>query len=92
MAVPKQQKTKSRRNNRRSHHALKKQGFSKCVKCGEIVLPHHLCENCGTYKDNQVVDVLAKLDKKDKKKKQAELVEQEKTAKPLTMEDLSKGQ
>jgi len=93
MAAPKQKHTKSRRNKRRSHHALKKKYLSICSKCGEPVLPHRLCGNCGTYAGREVIDVLAKLTKKERKKKEKEMVaqEKEKTAgKELTMEELSK--
>lgn len=93
MAVPKQRHTKSRRNRRRSHHALKKQGFSKCLKCNETVLPHQLCHNCGTYAGREVIDVLAKLTKKERKNKEKEFTEQEKEQaknKELSMENLSK--
>ncbi len=93
MAAPKQKHTKSRRNKRRSHHALKKKHLSICSKCGEPVLPHRLCGNCGTYAGREVIDVLAKLTKKERKKKEKEMVaqEKEKTAgKELTMEELSK--
>ena len=66
-----------------------------CQKCKEPVLPHHFCTFCGTYKGKEVVDVLAKLTKKDRKKKEKELavkeVEAEKEAKkPLSLEELSK--
>lgn len=93
MAAPKQRHTKSRRNRRRSHHALDKQNFSICSKCGQPVLAHQLCWNCGTYAGRPTIDVLAKLDKKEKKKKTKELGEQEKEQsqeKSLNMEDLSK--
>ena len=93
MAVPKQKHTKSRRNKRRSHHALKEKHFSICPKCGNPVLPHRLCENCGTYAGRQVVDVLAKLTKKERKNKEKEMASQEKEKadeKKLTMEELSK--
>jgi len=92
MAAPKQKHTKSRRNKRRSHHALAKQGVSVCPKCNEPVLPHQLCKNCGTYAGREVIDVLAKLTKKERKKKQKEFAEEEKQApaKDLSMEDLSK--
>jgi large subunit ribosomal protein L32 len=93
MAAPKQRHTKSRRNRRRSHHALKKQAFSNCSKCNEPVLPHRLCQNCGTYAGREVIDVLAKLNKKERKKREKELAEQGKEqtqAKGLNMEALSK--
>ena len=91
MAVPKQRKTKSRRNQRRMHIHLKQPGLSVCPKCGKPVLPHTVCHNCGYYKGKQVTDVLKKLTKKEKKKKAKEIKEGEKeTKKPLTMEELSK--
>jgi len=93
MPIPKQRHTSSRRDRRRSHHALKEIRLEVCSHCGKTVLPHTLCSNCGYYKGRQVVDVLAKLDKKKKKEKTKELTEQEKetkTKKPLTLEGLSK--
>ena len=44
-----------------------------CPKCAKQVLPHTICQNCGTYKNRQVIDVMAKLTKKEKKAKQKEL-------------------
>ena len=93
MPVPKQRHTKSRRNRRRSHHALKKKAFSTCPKCKEIVLPHRLCQNCGTYKGKEMIDVLSKLNKKERKKKEKEMANQEQEQgqeKGLSMQDLSK--
>ena len=93
MAVPKQRHTKSRRNRRRSHHALEKRSFSVCAKCGSDVISHHVCQNCGTYAGREVIDVLSKLTKKEKKAKEKELSKQEKgqtEEKELSMGDLSK--
>jgi len=91
MPVPKQRKTKSKRNQRRSHHALKAKFPGNCSNCGQPALPHHLCENCGYYKGRQVVDVLAKLEKKEKKNKEKELEEQTQEAKAPDLKDLSKS-
>jgi len=91
MAVPKQRKTKSRRNQRRMHIYLKQPSLTICQKCGKPVLPHIVCGNCGYYKGRQVIDVLKKLTKKEKKKKEKEMKEGEEiTKKPLTVEGLSK--
>ena len=93
MAVPKSRQTKSKRNSRRSHHALKLAVFGICSKCGESILPHHTCVNCGFYKGREVIDVLAKLEKRERKQKAKELAGQEKeqqTKKPLSAEELSK--
>lgn len=78
MGVPKQRKTKARQRNRRSHHALAGVSISRCAKCGKEVLSHRLCENCGTYKQREVVNVFAKLDKKEKKRREKEQKKYEK--------------
>lgn len=65
--------TKGKRNRVRSHHALKKGNFAVCQHCKMPVLPHIVCNNCGYYKGRKVIDVLAKLDKKGRKKKEKEL-------------------
>lgn len=70
--------TKSHTGRRRSHHGLKEASFSACEKCGELKIPHKVCDNCGTYGKKPVVDVLKKLTKKEKKNKEKELNEQEK--------------
>lgn len=92
MPVPKQRHTKSRRNKRRSHLALKSRGISICPKCKKPVLPHQVCQNCGYYRGRQIIDVLARLKKREKKQKEKELktTEKEKPKKPLTMKELSK--
>jgi large subunit ribosomal protein L32 len=76
------------------HIFLKSPQFVACKKCGKEVLSHTLCMNCGTYKGREIIDVLAKLDKKQKKQKQKELAAQEEAApaesKNLTPEELSK--
>ena len=72
--------THSATHQRRSHHALEPALLSKCSHCSQAVLPHTLCQNCGYYKGRQVIDVLAKLDKKERKKKEKELHAHEKDA------------
>jgi len=94
MPIPKQRHTKSRRNRRRSHISLRKRILSFCPKCKEPVLPHHFCSFCGTYKGEEVIDVLAKLTKKERKKKEKEMAQKEEgkteKEKPLSLEELSK--
>lgn len=65
--------TSSHTRKRRSHHNLNVAAFSKCPKCGKEKIPHKLCENCGFYKGKEVIDVLKKLTKKEKQKKEKEI-------------------
>lgn len=54
MAVPKKKTSQSRRDMRRSHHALKPENSGECRNCGELKRPHHVCPSCGHYKGRQV--------------------------------------
>ncbi|NQU70269.1 MAG: 50S ribosomal protein L32 [Rhodospirillales bacterium] len=56
MAVPKKKTSKSRRNMRRSHHALSASAYVECANCGELKRPHHICQACGHYSDREVVE------------------------------------
>ena len=95
MGVPKQRKTKSRRNQRRMHLFLKKPTLSLCPKCLKPVLPHTVCHNCGYYKGMEVINVMKKLTKKEKKMKEKEIKakeaeEKQPQKKGLSWEGLSK--
>ncbi|MBZ9573016.1 50S ribosomal protein L32 [Patescibacteria group bacterium] len=96
MGVPKQRHTKSRRNKRRMHIFLKTPSLVTCPKCGKPMRPHTVCPNCGYYKGAEVIDVLKKLEKKERKKREKEMKEKEREEKgkekerPLTLEELSK--
>jgi len=85
--------TKGKRNSARAHNALKSLRYSRCGHCAASKLPHIVCKNCGYYAGRQVVDVLAKLDKKERKKKEKELhqheVEQAEKGEILSAEELS---
>ncbi len=75
------------------HIFLETPKLTTCPKCGKPVLPHTACANCGYYKGEEVIDVLKKLTKKERKKKEKEMAgkeKEEKKAKPLSMEELSK--
>jgi len=93
MGVPKQRHTKSRRNKRRLHIFLKELVLTRCPKCGKPRLPHTICQNCGYYKGREIINVLEKLTKKERKKREKEMKAKEKEGtepKPLSMEELSK--
>jgi large subunit ribosomal protein L32 len=54
MAVPKKKVTRSRRDMRRSHEALKGAAYNECPNCGELKRPHHVCSACGYYDGREV--------------------------------------
>lgn len=56
-ALPKRKISKSRRNKRRSHHALPTMHLVPCPNCGEMRRPHRMCPNCGTYRGRQILEV-----------------------------------
>ncbi len=55
MAVPKKKTSQSRKNMRRSHHALSTSTAMECKNCGEIKRPHHVCDACGFYDNKELV-------------------------------------
>jgi large subunit ribosomal protein L32 len=61
---------RAQRGNTRSHHALKAAVLSTCPDCGAKKLNHKVCMNCGKYNGKVIIDVLAKVAKKEKKAKQ----------------------
>jgi large subunit ribosomal protein L32 len=61
--------TRSHTGNRRSHHALKEQRLSLCPDCKAVTKRHSMCASCGRYRGRVVVDMVAKLEKKQEKAK-----------------------
>jgi len=55
MAVPKRKTSPSRRNMRRSHHALGPNTFHEDKETGELKRPHHVDLKTGMYKGRQVL-------------------------------------
>jgi large subunit ribosomal protein L32 len=92
MAVPKQRKTKGRRNQRRMHIHLSKPTLTECPQCKEKKVMHTVCDACGYYKGREVIDVLKKEKKKEEKMKQIKETEkkEKQKEKPLDAESLSK--
>jgi len=56
MALPKRKHSKSRRDKRRTHQKVEAPNVITCPQCGEPKLPHHMCPDCGYYKDRTVVE------------------------------------
>jgi large subunit ribosomal protein L32 len=55
MAVPKRRTSRSKRDMRRSHDALREPARSSCPQCGEPKRPHRVCRGCGTYRGREVI-------------------------------------
>jgi large subunit ribosomal protein L32 len=89
MAVPKRRLSISKKNRRRRNIFLKVPKLIKCSKCGKPVLPHTVCGYCGFYKGKEYINVMAKLEKKEQKKRAKEIEAQEKETN-LKPEELSK--
>ena len=65
MPVPKFRTSASKRDMRRSHHALKAPGLSICSNCGEVKRPHVVCHACGFYSGKQRLEMKSNVDAKD---------------------------
>jgi len=58
MAVPKKRTSRRRRDMRRAHDHLKATAaVQPCPECGELVLRHHACDACGTYRGRSVIEI-----------------------------------
>ncbi|NQU08970.1 MAG: 50S ribosomal protein L32 [Candidatus Abyssubacteria bacterium] len=55
MAQPRSNLSRTRRDKRRSHLALKAPNVMKCPNCARPTLAHRVCPECGFYKGRQVV-------------------------------------
>lgn len=64
-ALPKRRISKGAGARRRSHLALKASQLVACPTCHEMILPHHVCPNCGNYKGTEVIEIKTKAKKKE---------------------------
>lgn len=55
--------------NRRSHHALKGAAKAVCSHCGALRAPHTACASCGMYRGRKVIDIVARVEKKQARTK-----------------------
>jgi len=74
-------------------HLKEPNNLVKCKNCGSFILSHQVCPFCGYYKGKIVVDILSKLEEKERKKREKEMKikedTQNKKPKKLTLEELS---
>lgn len=54
-AQPKRKVSRRRRDNRRQHQKLVPVQLVSCQQCRRLILPHHACPHCGTYRGRQVL-------------------------------------
>lgn len=88
MAVAKKRTTKAHQQKRRLNIFITEPHLDKCQKCGHFTMPHKVCTNCGYYNGREVINVMEKLTKKERKKKEKEM-EAKKEEKPLNPKELS---
>ena len=55
------------------HLFLEQPNIGACKKCGKPVKAHVVCPACGFYKGKEVINVMLKLDRKERKAKEQEL-------------------
>ncbi|MFP4158616.1 MAG: 50S ribosomal protein L32 [Desulfosalsimonas sp.] len=56
MAVPKHKVSRSKRDKRRTHQKTSAPGLTKCTQCGEAVMAHRACPECGHYRGRSIID------------------------------------
>ena len=55
MALPKRRKSHARVRTRRAHWVAAEITTTGCPHCGQTILPHRACGNCGYYNGRQVM-------------------------------------
>ena len=54
---PKGKISKARRDKRRANWKMSAVNLVPCPKCGELMMPHRVCKNCGSYGNKEIIDV-----------------------------------
>lgn len=54
---PKNKSSKGRRDRRRANWKMSAPTLVKCSKCGELMVPHRVCKNCGSYNKKEIISV-----------------------------------
>jgi large subunit ribosomal protein L32 len=68
MPNPKRQHSKQRSRKRRTHWKVRMASLNPCSNCASMIVPHRVCPFCGYYKGKPVVEIEAKLTKKEKER------------------------
>ena len=54
---PKNKSSKGRRDKRGANWKMAAPTLVPCPKCGQLMMPHRVCKNCGTYNKREIVAV-----------------------------------
>ena len=57
MQAPKRRTSRSKRNMRRAHDALRPVNPIACPNCNEPAMPHRICRHCGTYRGRELAAI-----------------------------------
>lgn len=57
MAHPKRRNSRQRGRKRRTHYKLTAPTLTACPQCKEVIPPHTVCSNCGTYARREAIAV-----------------------------------
>ncbi|MBI2969079.1 MAG: 50S ribosomal protein L32 [Bacteroidetes bacterium] len=57
MPNPKRRHSKTRQRKRRTHYKASAPSLATCSNCGEPILMHRVCPNCGFYRGKQAMEV-----------------------------------
>jgi len=66
VAVPKRKTSRTNRDKRRTHDKIKLLNIVECPRCHSKKIAHHVCSECGYYKNTEVIS-----EEKDAKTKPA---------------------
>jgi len=55
LAVPFRKTSKAKKRKRRFHLELKPKNLILCKNCGVFIKMHRVCNQCGFYKDNEII-------------------------------------
>lgn len=55
MPLPKRRHSHTRGAKRRTHWKISAPNLSECPQCHSLKMPHHVCPNCGFYREREVI-------------------------------------
>jgi len=83
MPAPKKRHSKSQKGRRRAHIKVEEKELVECSHCGETKKPHTVCNNCGYYKGEQIIEQEVEEEAAEEEEKEQE--------KNLSWENLSQS-